>query len=168
MKSKHYKGWFSVNDSKRCKPCEDCHGKIYAMKEIPNPKPPAHFFCRCIIKPLNAVKAGKATRSRKNGADFWIKYFHKLPAYYLSKQDAKQLGWVPNTGNLADAVPGKMIFGGIYQNRNGHLPMSPGRVWFEADIDYTFGWRGDRRILFSNDGLVFVSYDHYETFSEVV
>lgn len=168
MKSKNYKGWFSVDDPRRCEPCEDYHGKIYAMNEKPNPKPPLHFFCRCIIKALEAVKAGSATKLGTNGADFWIKYFKKLPEYYISKYDAKKLGWVQQLGNLANVAPGKMIFGGVYQNRNGHLPMAEGRIWYEADIDYTFGWRGDRRGLFSNDGLIFVSYDHYETFEEIV
>ena len=60
-----------------------------------------------------------------------------------------------------------MIFGGIYENRNGHLPMTSGRIWYEADINYEFGYRGTERILFSNDGLIFVTYDHYHTFIEI-
>lgn len=60
-----------------------------------------------------------------------------------------------------------MIFGGIYQNKNEHLPSAPGRVWYEADVNYTWGWRGLARILFSNDGLIFVTYDHYLTFYEI-
>ena len=61
-----------------------------------------------------------------------------------------------------------MLMGGVYKNVNGHLPNAPGRVWYEADINYTSGWRGSDRILFTNDGLIFVTYDHYETFKEVV
>ena len=40
-------------------------------------------------------------------------------------------------------------------------------LWYEADINYTGGYRNDDRILFSNDGLIFVTYDHYETFLEI-
>jgi hypothetical protein len=61
-----------------------------------------------------------------------------------------------------------MIFGGIYENRNRHLPFVPGRIWYEADINYIGGLRGLERILFSNDGLIFVTYDHYLTFYEIV
>lgn len=57
---------------------------------------------------------------------------------------------------------------GVYKNSNGHLPDDIGRVWYEADINYTKGYRGLGRIVFSNDGLVFVTYDHYETFYEII
>ena len=61
-----------------------------------------------------------------------------------------------------------MIFGGEYKNVNGHLPVKSSRIWYEADINYTIGFRGPDRILFSNDGLVFVTYDHYLTFCEII
>ena len=60
-----------------------------------------------------------------------------------------------------------MLFKGIFYNKNGHLPVAPNRVWYEADINYEFGYRGTQRILFSNDGLIFVTYDHYDTFVEI-
>lgn len=57
---------------------------------------------------------------------------------------------------------------GIYENDNGHLPSARGRIWYEADINYSGGFRGEHRILYSNDGLIFVTYDHYSTFVEIV
>lgn len=60
-----------------------------------------------------------------------------------------------------------MLFKGFYENRDGHLPSAPGRIWYEADINYEVGYRGTERILFSNDGLIFVTYDHYHTFVEI-
>lgn len=84
------------------------------------------------------------------------------------KKDAKLQGWKPIQGNLDQVLPNMMIGGDIYKNRNGHLPYWPGRVWYEADINYTGGFRTRHRILYSNDGLVFVTYDHYETFIEIV
>lgn len=60
-----------------------------------------------------------------------------------------------------------MITRGIYKNYEGHLPESPGRIWYEADSNYKFGFRNLQRVLWSNDGLIFVSYDHYKTFYEI-
>jgi len=61
-----------------------------------------------------------------------------------------------------------MIAEGEYRNDDGHLPSVPGREWYEADINYTTGKRNKQRIVWSNDGLVFVTYDHYETFYEII
>lgn len=61
-----------------------------------------------------------------------------------------------------------MITEGIYHNRNGHLPDSPGRIWYEADINGYEGIRNRHRIVWSNDGLIFVTYDHYHTFCEII
>ena len=64
------------------------------------------------------------------------------------------------------------FYPGIYNSCillcNGRLPYAPGRIWYEADFDYTGGFRNDCRLIFSNDGLLFVTYDHYETFIEIV
>lgn len=49
----------------------------------------------------------------------------------------------------------------------GRLPIALGRIWYEADINYKSGFRGSERILFSNDGLILVTYDHYRTFIEI-
>ena len=65
-------------------------------------------------------------------------------------------------------MPDRMITRGQYYNDDGHLPQAPGRIWHEADINYTSGKRNSQRILWSNDGLIFVTYDHYETFYEII
>ena len=70
-------------------------------------------------------------------------------------------------GNLNDVLPGKTIGGDVYKNSSQKLPDAPGRVWYEADINYEGGYRNGDRILYSNDGLLFVSYDHYQTFHEI-
>ena len=61
-----------------------------------------------------------------------------------------------------------MLTGGVYNNDDGHLPMNTNRQWYEADINYSTGRRNKQRIVWSNDGLIFVTYDHYETFYEIV
>ena len=57
---------------------------------------------------------------------------------------------------------------GIFKNKEGRLPDAPGRIWYEADLNYYSGKRNNHRLLWSNDGLFFVTYDHYESFMEVV
>ena len=168
MKSNHYKFWKSIIDLKRCIRCKKSHGKIYEIDEEVEPAPPIHERCRCVIAVLEAILAGKATNNGMNGADLWLKEFGKLPPYYISESEALELGWQNWLGNLSSVAPGKMLTKGVYKNRDGHLPASEGRVWYEADINYTSGFRGNSRILFSNDGLIFVTYDHYHTFSEIV
>lgn len=168
MESKRYKYWSSIIDLRRCADCKKRHGQVYLISEIPKPKPPLHVNCRCTIKRMEAKIAGTATNNKIAGADWWLMKFGHLPSYYISETDAKNLGWKSKWGNLHTVAPGKMLTKGIYQNRNGHLPQKAGRIWYEADINYTYGWRNDQRIVYSNDGLIFVSYDHYQTFIEIV
>ena len=167
MKSKNYKAWFSVVDIWRCISCKERHGQIYEIHDIPNPSPPLHEKCRCYIQPLDAKRAGTATINGINGADWWLVHFSVLPQYYLTEAQAESIGWVRHLGNLHRVAPEKMLTKGIYRNHNGHLPTVPGRIWYEADINYTRGWRGNDRIVWSNDGLIFVTYDHYRTFVEI-
>ena len=112
--------------------------------------------------------AGNATKEGKGGADWWLKHYDELPDYYITKTEAKQLGCIRYKGNLDKVAPGKMLTKGIYRNEDGHLPDTAGRIWYEADINYEKGYRSNDRILFSNDGLIFVTYDHYKTFVEIV
>ena len=99
--------------------------------------------------------------------DVYLSINGALPNNYITKKQAQKLGWINFLGNLGVVAPGKIIGGDIYYNRNGHLPESPGRIWYEADINYTGGYRNGHRLLYSNDGLLFVTYDHYRTFYEV-
>ena len=168
MVSKNYKHWITQLDIKTCLPCASNHGKIYTANEIISPTPPLHSRCRCVIEWLKALFAGTATQKSKNGADWWLKHFGILPSYYITPSAAKSYGYIPVLGNLSLVAPGKLLTKGPYKNRNGHLPQAPGRTWNEADINYTSGYRGSDRILYSNDGLVFVTYDHYKTFQEII
>jgi RHS repeat-associated protein len=91
----------------------------------------------------------------------------KLPDNFITKQKAKELGWDPKKGNLNDVAPGKSIGGDIFKNAEGLLPAAKGRVWYEADINYSSGYRGGERLLYSNDGLLYRTTDHYKTFTKV-
>ncbi|MCB2009968.1 MAG: ribonuclease domain-containing protein [Geminicoccaceae bacterium] len=89
-----------------------------------------------------------------------------LPEQYLTKNEARDRGWQPGD-DLCDSAPGHVIGGNRFGNREGRLPDRRGRQWTEADLDFGCGRRGAKRLLFSSDGLIFVTIDHYETFFEV-
>ncbi len=90
-----------------------------------------------------------------------------MPSGYLTKQEAKSKGWKRWLGNLRGVLPNATIGGDIFSNKKGKLPEAPGRIWYEADINYLGGYRNNNRILYSNDGLMFATYDHYSTFFEI-
>lgn len=165
-KSTLWKYWRAILDPKLCLDCLSHHGQIYAMGEIPDIEPPLHENCRCAILPMDAISPGGATKDGENGADYWLVRDGELPDYYISKSELEKLGWKRGKSPQKWA-PGKMVFGDIYQNKNNHLPSIPGRIWYEADINYYDGMRNGHRILFSNDGLIFVTYDHYLSFYEI-
>ena len=166
--SNKWKHWISVKDLVRCLNCEKMHGKIYGIDEVViSPEEQMHHRCRCKIVKMQALLAGNATKKGVDGADWYLKYYGILPDYYISYEDAIKEEWEPESGNLHLKCPGKMIGGGSYQNRNGHLPSQPGRIWYEVDVDYEIGYRNLKRIVYSNDGLIFVTYDHYHTFVEI-
>ena len=94
-------------------------------------------------------------------------YLKELPNWYVTKEIAQYSGW-NRKNNLEDVLPGKMIGGNIFWNRSMKLPDDGERIWYEADIDYDGSYRNSRRILYPNDGLMFVTFDHYQTFYEVI
>lgn len=85
---------------------------------------------------------------------------------YLDKDAAEKAGWRPGA-DLCRVAPGKAIGGDRFSNREGRLPNAANRRWTEADLDYSCGRRNAKRLVFSNDRLIFVTIDHYESFREV-
>ena len=164
--STNWKHWKATWDMKTCEQCKGEHGKIYAMNDQPNPEPPLHPNCRCVVETMDAVVVGLATKDGDKGADWWLRNYSVLPSNYIKEADLRALGW-DRGDSPAKYIQGKMVTMGEYRNENGHLPQAPGRVWYEADINYYSGKRNGHRILWSNDGLIFVTYNHYRTFIEV-
>ncbi|MFC5404565.1 ribonuclease domain-containing protein [Cohnella soli] len=97
----------------------------------------------------------------------YIREYNRLPDNFITKKEAEQLGWVPAEGNLDRVAPGKSIGGDRFGNREGLLPKAKNRQWYEADINYKKGPRGADRILYSNDGLIYMSTDHYRSFTNI-
>ena len=93
----------------------------------------------------------------------YINQFKKLPNNYITKGEAKKLGW-QTKGTLDKVAPGKSIGGDRYGNYEGLLPKKDKRTWKECDIDYIKGNRNAKRIVFSNDGLIYYTGNHYKSF----
>ena len=99
----------------------------------------------------------------KEDVALYIHTYGCLPSNFITKKEAQALGW--EGGSLEPYAPGKCIGGNYFGNYEGLLPEKSGRTYTECDID-TLGAksRGAKRIVFSNDGLIYYTADHYETF----
>jgi len=103
--------------------------------------------------------------SSKEEVALYIHTYGKLPSNYITKSQAKDLGWDSKKANLWEVAKGKSIGGDRFSNRERTLPYKQGRQYYECDIDYDGGHRGAKRIVYSNDGLVYYTEDHYATFT---
>ena len=94
----------------------------------------------------------------------YLHLYGRLPKNFITKKEARALGW--ESGGLESYAPGKCIGGDRFGNYEGLLPEKKGRSYTECDID-TLGAksRGAKRIVFSNDGLIYYTDDHYESFT---
>lgn len=97
----------------------------------------------------------------------YIHTYGKLPANYITKNEAREMGWESDKGNLWEISEFKSIGGDWFGNREGLLPKADNRKWYECDINYSGGFRGAERIVFSNDGLIYYTADHYESFKKI-
>ncbi|MGO1580298.1 MAG: ribonuclease domain-containing protein [Peptoniphilaceae bacterium] len=92
----------------------------------------------------------------------YIHLYKKLPDNYITKADAKDMNWSPSDYTY-------VIGGDKFGNREGKLPKEKNRQYYEADVQegYSEENRGPIRIVYSNDGLIFYTEDHYESFERV-
>lgn len=97
----------------------------------------------------------------------YIHSFQQLPPNYITKKEAIALGWKSQEGNLWEVAGEKTIGGDIFGNREGLLPKFEDRVWRECDVNYDGGLRGSERIVYSNDGLIYYTNDHYASFTQL-
>jgi hypothetical protein len=97
----------------------------------------------------------------------YIFTYNKLPLNFITKKEAIEAGWESDEGNLWEVTDEMSIGGDYFGNREGKLPKKDGRKWFECDVNYSGGYRGEERIVYSNDGLIYYTDDHYETFTRL-
>lgn len=101
----------------------------------------------------------------KEDVSLYLANYGRLPENFITKKEAIALGWESNKGNLWDVTEKKSIGGDRFGNREGKLPREEGRNYFECDIDYEGGYRGSKRIVYSDDGLIYYTDDHYDSFT---
>ena len=90
----------------------------------------------------------------------------RLPPRYVTKDEARALGWQPGR-DLWAVAPGRSIGGDVFGNRERRLPPLARNAYREADLDYRGGRRNARRLVFGTDGSRWVTMDHYDTFERV-
>lgn len=108
------------------------------------------------------VEGGSYTT--KEEVAFYIYTYGELPANFITKSEAQDLGWVSKEGNLQDVAPGMSIGGDRYGNYEQLLPDGK---YKECDINYHGGYRGDERLVYSEDGYIYYTDDHYESFTQL-
>lgn len=111
-------------------------------------------------------EAGEYTS--KDDVALYLHTYGHLPSNYVTRDEAEDAGWKTQGLDLWEACPGKSIGGDRFGNREGQLPKASGRQWYECDIDYSGERsRNSKRIVYSNDGLIYYTEDHYNTFERL-
>lgn len=97
----------------------------------------------------------------------YLHTYGKLPKNFISKKDAEEQGFRFGEGDFGEAFPGMSVGGSRFGNYEGQLPEKSGRRYYECDIDYQGGRRNAKRLVYSNDGLIFYTDDHYKSFTQL-
>lgn len=118
-------------------------------------------------KTVSETPAEDGSYTSKEDVALYLHIYGHLPHNYITKKEAQQLGWDSKKGNLEEVAPGKSIGGSHYGNYEGLLPEKEGRKYYECDLDYEGGYRGAQRLVYSNDGLIFYTEDHYQSFEQL-
>ena len=114
-KDTRYKVWLCNFSIFTCKPCFDLHGKLYLPKDAPPSIPNKHKNCACTVVWSESVEKGTATFEGNNGIDILLLNQESLPKQYLTKKEAKKLGWKPSLMNLQQITDKGIIGGDIYK-----------------------------------------------------
>ena len=125
------------------------------------------FLFISLLTSCTLIDEKNDTYTTKEEVASYLRSHGELPSNYITKQEARDLGWIESKGNLWEVTDQKSIGGDRFGNFEGLLPKKEGRIYFEADIDYQGGYRNAKRLVFSSDGLIFYTDDHYESFEEI-
>lgn len=112
--------------------------------------------------PPSVEKNGSYTTPEDVAA--YIHTFGTLPGNYLTKKDARALGWESSKGNLWDVAPGMSIGGDYFGNYEQQLPEGS---YHECDVNYEGGYRQEERLIYGEDGSIYYTNDHYQTFTRL-
>ncbi|HIU64708.1 MAG TPA: ribonuclease [Candidatus Avacidaminococcus intestinavium] len=137
------------------------HGKVHTTNEsIALPSAKEQAKAESYSKTLDK----KGSYTTKDEVALYLHTYNKLPENFIKKAEAQALGWTG--GSLKKYAPGKAIGGDRFGNFEGVLPKKQGRIYYECDIDtLKASARGAKRIVFSNDGLIYYTDNHYASFT---
>ena len=114
--------------------------------------------------PSPAPLSEDGTYTAAEDVALYLHLYGHLPENFITKKDARALGW--SGGGLDGYADGKCIGGDRFGNYEGLLPDAPGREYRECDIGTLHAAsRGAKRLVYSNDGLIYYTEDHYESFT---
>lgn len=90
----------------------------------------------------------------------YIHTYHKLPSNYMTKKEATDKGYYKNPKKN-----GIMIGGDYFGNYEELLP--PNDNYYECDVDYKGNDRGKNRLIYTTDGTVYYTKNHYKSFTQL-
>ena len=117
-KSRKWKIWRAIITPGTCYYCASMSGRILSIDDPKIAEIPVHENCKCYVEAMSAIVAGTATNAGADGVDLYVALHGTLPEHYISEAEAEAQGWKKWLGNLAEVLPGRMIGGKIYRNRN--------------------------------------------------
>lgn len=139
------------------------------------------FFCACMtvfggcaMEELQGTDASQTEvytidedgfYSTPEDVALYIHTYGDLPENFITKEEARRLGWDSAKGNLWEVAEGMSIGGDSFGNREGLLPEEDS--YTECDVNYAGGYRGGERIVFSDDGDIYYTGDHYQSFEQL-
>ncbi len=119
-----------------------------------------------VLSEKEAAVDKQGVYTRKEDVALYLKTYGHLPGNFITKVQARALGWTG--GDLRPYAQQACIGGDRFGNYEGLLPDKKGRIWYECDIDTLGrGNRGARRIVYSSDGLIYYTEDHYASFVQL-
>ena len=139
-------------------------GKSTGETGIPENEPTIMDMLTAEADEAGSSISEEGTYTTKEEVAEYINLYGHLPSNFITKKEAKELGWVSSEGNLNEVAPGMSIGGDYFGNYEGLLPEADDRDYYECDIDFDGTYRNEKRIVFSNDGLIYYTEDHYESF----
>lgn len=159
----------SVSESVVSSESLDSPESVYSPESVVSSEPvdspeSIEFLPEPVVQPEPDKLAEDGSYTSRDDVALYLETYGRLPDNFITKSEARALGW--EGGSLEPYAPGKCIGGDKFGNYEGLLPKEDGRTYKECDID-TLGAdsRGAKRIVYSNDGLIYYTEDHYASFT---
>ena len=150
-------GYFFFGGGESPAPVSESAAPAAAVTAVPEAPAP-----ETETQPESLAEDGSYTT--KEDLALYIHTYGHLPGNFVTKEEARAAGW--EGGGLDEVLPGMCIGGDRFGNREGLLPEATGRSWTECDVNTLHARsRGAERIVFSNDGLIYYTGDHYDSFA---